>query len=169
MPEPYLASYGSSPYEKISPDCHETVWHLVAAIRDCLGRAGLTPADVDGLAGLQELAGDATMLFYATEEADAPDEAKKRIVAASGDDTVRGLVFDISRDNVWPLPFTGRCLVNDHSRRWHGREGELLANLSRVAAEYHAAKAAEDFNIAAVIAGVAAGMIKDMKDPGKSK
>ena len=26
-------------------------------------------ADVDGLAGLQELAGDATMLFYATEEA----------------------------------------------------------------------------------------------------
>ncbi|MEZ5101464.1 MAG: thiolase family protein [Thermoleophilia bacterium] len=50
MPEPYLASYGSSPYEKISPDCHETVWHLVAAVRDCLARAGLTPSDVDGLA-----------------------------------------------------------------------------------------------------------------------
>ena len=143
---------------------------LVPAIVDFV--AGRVPviaaggiADGRGLAASLMLGASGVLLgtrFYATEEADAPDEAKKRIVAASGDDTVRGLVFDISRDNVWPLPFTGRCLINDHSRRWHGREGELLANLSRVAAEYHAAKAAEDFNIAAVIAGVAAGMIKDI-------
>ena len=32
-------------------------------------------ADVDGLAGLQELAGDATMLFYATEEAHEGSQA----------------------------------------------------------------------------------------------
>jgi nitronate monooxygenase len=75
---------------------------------------------------------------------------------------VRGIVFDLSRNNVWPAPFTGRCLVNDHSRRWSGREVELLQNVTAVAADYAAAKAAGNFDVAAVIAGEAVGLIHDI-------
>ena len=48
MPRPGIVSYGSSRYEK--HPAHELVWHLWQAARACLGRAGLSPADVDGLA-----------------------------------------------------------------------------------------------------------------------
>jgi nitronate monooxygenase len=100
--------------------------------------------------------------FYATVEADGAEEAKRRICAANGHDTIRSLIFDISRNNVWPAPFTGRCLVNDHARRWHGRELELLHNVEAVAAEYSAAKAAGNFDVAAVIAGEAVALIHDV-------
>jgi len=100
--------------------------------------------------------------FYASIEADGADEAKRRICEAKGDDTIRGLIFDMSRNNVWPAPFTVRCLINDHVRRWRGRELELLQNVETVAAEYHAAKVAGNFDISAVIAGEAVGLIHDI-------
>ena len=105
--------------------------------------------------------------FYASQEAGGATEAKRRIVAASGGDTIRGLIFDISRRAVWPSPFTGRCLINDHVRRWRGRELEMLQNLEAVAVEYAAAKAAENFDIAAVIAGEAVGLIHDIPPAGE--
>jgi nitronate monooxygenase len=52
--------------------------------------------------------------------------------------------------------------VNDHVRRWAGREIELLQNVEAVAADYALAKAAGDFDVAAVIAGEAAGLIHDV-------
>ena len=100
--------------------------------------------------------------FYASQEADGAEEAKRRICAASGGSTVRGIVFDLSRNNVWPAPFTGRCLVNDHARRWSGREVELMQNVAAVAADYETAKAAGNFDVAAVIAGEAVGLIHDI-------
>jgi len=90
------------------------------------------------------------------------EEAKRRICVANGGSTLRGIIFDLSRDNVWPAPFTGRCLVNDHARRWIGREVELMQNVAAVAAEYTAAKAAGNFDVAAVIAGEAVGLIHDI-------
>lgn len=90
--------------------------------------------------------------FYASLECDGAEEAKKRICAASSGNSVRGIVFDLSRNNVWPAPFNGRCLINDHARRWTGREVELLQNIAAVAADYAAARAAGNFDIAAVIA-----------------
>jgi nitronate monooxygenase len=92
--------------------------------------------------------------FYASEEADGAAEAKQRICAAKSGSTVRGIIFDLSRNNVWPAPFTGRCLINAHARRWIGREVELLQNVNTVAPEYALAKAARNFDVAAVIAGV---------------
>lgn len=100
--------------------------------------------------------------FYASVEADGADEAKRRICAAKGDDTIRSIIFDISRNNVWPSPFTGRCLVNEHVRRWRGREIELMQHVNTVAAEYAAAKTAGDFDVAAVIAGEAVDLIHDI-------
>src|SRR5689334_14562908 len=100
--------------------------------------------------------------FYASLEADIAQEAKQRVCAASAGSTVRGVIFDLSRNNVWPAPFTGRCLINDHARRWMGREVELLQNVKTVAAEYAVAKAAGNFDVAAVIAGEAVGLIHDI-------
>jgi len=47
VPEPFVVSYGSSPYEKREP--HELLWHLWQAARACLDRAGIEKAELDGL------------------------------------------------------------------------------------------------------------------------
>jgi nitronate monooxygenase len=122
-------------------------------------------ADGRGLAAMIMLGAAGVLLgtrFYASIEADGAEEAKRRIRDAASGNTVRGIIFDLSRNNVWPAPFTGRCLINDHARRWIGREVELLQNVNAVAAEYAAAKAAGNFEIAAVIAGEAVGLIHDI-------
>lgn len=147
-----------------------TTVDLVPAIVDLA--AGRVPvvaaggiADGRGLAAMMMLGATGVLLgtrFYASQEADGAEEAKRRICAASGGSTVRGIVFDLSRNNVWPAPFTGRCLVNDHARRWSGREVELMQNVAAVAADYETAKAAGNFDVAAVIAGEAVGLIHDI-------
>jgi len=71
-------------------------------------------------------------------------------------------VFDISRRNVWPAPFTGRCLRNAHAERWYGREIELMQNLERESTRYSAARRDEDFDIAAVIAGESSGLVREI-------
>jgi hypothetical protein len=70
--------------------------------------------------------------------------AKDRIVAASGDGTVRSILFDIVRRNVWPAPYSGRVLAYGFSERWRGREVELLQKKAEGAARYDAARAAGD-------------------------
>ncbi len=122
-------------------------------------------ADGRGLAATMMLGASGVLLgtsFYASQEADGAEAAKRRICAASSGSTARGIIFDLSRNNVWPAPFTGRCLINDHARRWIGREVELMQNVAAVAAEYARAKAAVNFYVAAVIAGEAVGLIHDI-------
>lgn len=147
-----------------------TTLDVVPAIIDLV--AGRVPvaaaggiADGRGLAAMMTLGASGVLLgtrFYASLECDGEEEAKRRICAATSGNSVRGIIFDLSRNNVWPAPFTGRCLVNDHARRWIGREVELLQNVKAVAADYAAAKAAGNFDIAAVIAGEAVGLIHDI-------
>lgn len=147
-----------------------TTVDLVPAIVDLA--AGRVPvvaaggiADGRGLAAMMMLGASGVLLgtrFYASQEADGAEEAKRRICAANSGSTVRGIIFDLSRNNVWPAPFTGRCLINNHARRWIGREVELMQNVAAVAVDYAAAKAAGNFDIAAVIAGEAVGLIHDI-------
>ena len=147
-----------------------TTIDIVPAIVDlAAGRVPVAAAggigDGRGLAAMMMLGASGVLLgtrFYASEEADGAEEAKRRICAARSGSTVRGIIFDLSRNNVWPAPFTGRCLINDHARRWIGREVELLQNVNAVAAEYALAKAAGNFDVAAVIAGEAVGLIHDV-------
>jgi nitronate monooxygenase len=147
-----------------------TTIDIVPAIVDlAAGRVPVAAAggigDGRGLAAMMMLGASGVLLgtrFYASEECDGPEEAKGRICAASSGNSVRGIIFDLSRNNVWPAPFTGRCLINDHARRWMGREVELMQNVQTVAAEYAAARAAGNFDIAAVIAGEAVGLIHDI-------
>ena len=121
--------------------------------------------DGRGLAAALMLGADGVLVgtrFYATQEAMGPMGAKERIVAATGDTTIRGILFDIARRNVWPAPYSGRVLRNEFSERWRGREAELMQHQADEAARYDNAKAAGDFDTAAVIAGEAVDMISDI-------
>jgi nitronate monooxygenase len=122
-------------------------------------------ADGRGLAAALMLGASGVVMgtrFYATHEAAGAAAAKERIRAATGDDTLRSIVFDISRRNVWPAPFTGRCLRNIHLDRWFGRELELLRYQEEESTRYAAARRDNDFDIAAVIAGESSGLVRDI-------
>ena len=122
-------------------------------------------ADGRGLAAALMLGAGGVLLgtrFYATEEAAGARAAKERICQANGDETVRSIVFDISRRNVWPAPFTGRCIRNSHAQRWVGREVELMQHVEEVSAVYASARTSGNFDIAAVIAGESSGLIADI-------
>ncbi|MGJ4886631.1 NAD(P)H-dependent flavin oxidoreductase [Bradyrhizobium sp. HKCCYLRH3099] len=152
-----------------------TTLDIVPAIVDLA--AGRVPvaaagglADGRGLAAMLTLGADGVLLgtrFYASQEAAGAEDAKRRICAAKSGETVRGIIFDLSRNNVWPAPFTGRCLINDHARRWMGREVELLQQVERVSADYVTARAEGNFDVAAVIAGEAVGLIHDIPPAGE--
>lgn len=147
-----------------------TTFNIVPAVIDLA--AGRVPvvaaggiADGRGLAAMMVLGASGVLLgtrFYASVECDGADEAKKRICAATNGDTVRGVIFDVSRQIWWPAPFTARTLINDHARRWMGREAELIHNVEAVTAEYTAARDAGNYNIAAVFAGEGVGLIHDI-------
>jgi len=122
-------------------------------------------ADGRGLAAMMMLGASGVLIgtrFYASIEADGAEEAKQRIRAANSGETVRGVVFDWSRKLMWPAPFTARALSNDHLRRWTRREIELMQRADEVTVEYAAAKAAGNFDVAAVFAGESVGLIHDI-------
>jgi nitronate monooxygenase len=148
---------------------------LVPAIVDAVGDRAIVVAaggvgDGRGLAAALMLGAQGVVVgtrFFASTEAAGHVKAKERIVAASGDETLRGLVFDISRRNIWPAPFTGRCLVNDHSRRWVGRELDLARHAHEESERYLAARSAGNFDVAAVIAGEIVDLIDAVRPAGE--
>jgi nitronate monooxygenase len=128
---------------------------------------GLT--DGRGLAAAMVFGAEGVLMgtrFYASQEAEAHSEAKRRIVAAGSGQTVRSIVFDLSRRNRWPDPYTGRVLRNRHTERWLGREDELEAAAEQVGQDYAAARERGDFDIAGVIAGEACALIHDIPQAG---
>jgi len=123
-------------------------------------------ADGRGLAAALMLGASGVLMgtrFYATTDAAGADAAKEHIRAATGDMTARSIVFDISRRNVWPAPFTGRCLRNTFLDTWFGREVELLRRQSELD-RYDRARQEGDFEVAAVIAGESSGLVHDIVD-----
>ena len=142
---------------------------LVPAVVDVAGDIPVAAAggiaDGRGLAAALMLGADGVLVgtrFYATPAAAGSPKAKARIVSASGDQTIRGILFDIARRNVWPAPYCGRVLRNAFSERWHGRETELLQQDDE-SAHYAEARRAEDFDTAAVIAGEAVDLISSLR------
>ena len=143
---------------------------LVPEVVDAIGKDTLVVAaggiaDGRGLAAALMLGASGVLMgtrFYAVEEAAGADAAKERICGATGDDTARSIVFDISRRNLWPAPFTGRCLRNAHLEQWYGREIELLRQSDRESPRYAQARENGDYDIAAVIAGESAGLIREI-------
>jgi nitronate monooxygenase len=122
-------------------------------------------ADGRGLAAALMQGADGVVVgtrFYASQEAARMQSAKSRIVTGTGDRTIRSILFDIARQNVWPAPYCGRVLQNDFSEKWRGREADLLQHQDEESARYAAARAARGFDTAAVIAGEVVDLITDI-------
>src|SRR3546814_8390895 len=123
-------------------------------------------ADGRGLAAALALGAEGVLIgtrFYAAEESLAHEHAKRRVVEAKGDETLRTTVFDIGRAIDWPRPFTGRALRNDLSDRWHGREQLLVETGPDERERYFQAVAEGDFETAVIFAGEGVDMIRDRK------
>ena len=150
--------------------CRAVAMALVPAVVDAVGdKVPVVMAggvgDGRGLAAALIVGAQGVVLgtrLYASQEAAGHADAKARIVAASGEDTMRSVIFDISRRNVWPAPFTGRCLKNDHTSKWEGREVELMRNIGDEGPRFQAARERGDFTVAPVIAGEVVGLIHDV-------
>jgi nitronate monooxygenase len=127
-------------------------------------------ADGRGMAAALMLGAQGVLMgtrFYASQEAEGHPEAKRRIVEAEGGQTVRSIVFDLSRRIRWPASYTGRLLRNRHAETWLGRERELEARMEEVGREYAAARERGDFDVAGVIAGESCAVIHDIPPAGE--
>jgi nitronate monooxygenase len=150
-----------------------TTLSLTPAVVDIAGKIPVLAAgglsDGRGLAAALMLGAAGILVgtrFWATPEALGSDKAKQLLTSARSDDTQRTRVFDIVRELPWPDGYTGRALVNDFSRKWHGNEGELEKNLPRETETYWTAARAGDTNTSVVFAGEGLDLIHDIKPAG---
>lgn len=123
-------------------------------------------ADGRGMAAALVLGASGVLIgtrFYASIEALGLAIAKEALLKASGDDTVRTRVFDIVRKYSWPAPYTGRALVNNFTRRWHGQESALGNTLEAASPAYWEAVRAADLGTAVVWASEAVDLITSVE------
>jgi len=146
---------------------------LVPAIVDEVGPIPVLAAggiaDGRGLAAALMLGADGVLLgtrFCASTEALTSPNAKERLIAAEGDQTIRTRVFDIVRGYDWPERYTGRALTNAFSTHWHGREAELGAALQSEREAFEAATKAGDCDTAIVWAGEVVDLIHTIETAG---
>lgn len=147
---------------------------LVPAVVDVAGTLPVVAAggiaDGRGIAAACMLGASGVMLgsrFYASRESLAHTKAKQALLAASGDDTVRGAVFDRLRGWTWPRGYSLRTLANDMTARWPAEATELDNDLAAQRAEFERAVASGDTRLAPVIAGEAADLIHDLPPAGE--
>ncbi len=120
-------------------------------------------ADGRGLAAALALGASGVLCgtgFFASDESLAHDNAKQAVVSGSGDDTERSSIFDMARGLDWPSGWTLRTMRNAFTRRWSADEDGLTQNLAEEQARFEAASAAGDTDVAAVIVGEAADLIR---------
>jgi nitronate monooxygenase len=148
--------------------CSRGTFTLVPEVADLCGEVPVVAAggvaDGRGLAAALMLGASGVLMgtrFYATRESAGHPDAKARIVAAAGDGTIRSILFDIARRNVWPAPYSGRVLRNRFSQEWEGRETALLQR-PQESERYRQARDQGDFDVAAVIAGEGVGLVHDI-------
>jgi nitronate monooxygenase len=127
-------------------------------------------ADGRGLAAALALGAEGVLVgtrFYASVESLGHDKAKARIVAVSGEETVRTSVFDTVRGYSWPDGITGRAPRNDFTARWHGNERELGGAIDNEMARYQTAAARGDVDTAVIFTGEGADLINDLPSAGE--
>ncbi|NUS42279.1 MAG: nitronate monooxygenase [Mycobacteriaceae bacterium] len=105
--------------------------------------------------------------LLASPEADGPEFAKQRVLAARSADTVYTSVFDVARQQPWPDRWGGRAIRNTFSDRWHTGEvtgaEHLPPDADAMAADYDPA----DPDLGVVYAGQAAGLVTEPRAAGK--
>jgi len=120
-------------------------------------------ADGRGLAAALALGASGVLCgtgFFASDESLASDNAKQAALYGSGDDTERSSVFDMARGLDWPPDWNNRAMRNSFTRRWSEDIEGLRQNLAEEQARFEAAWVADDTDIAAVIVGEAADLIR---------
>lgn len=116
---------------------------------------GLAAALMLGAAG--GLCGTA---FYTAKESLAHPKARAAAVAAGGDETTRGRVFDRARGLDWPPEWTLRARSNTFERTWRGKEEAIGASVS---ADFAAAVQAGDTETMPVIVGEAVDLVRGIR------
>lgn len=146
---------------------------LVPAIVDAVGSTPVVAAggiaDGRGLAAALMLGASGALcgtVFYATQESLAHPNAKKAATAASGDDTVKGSVFDIVRGHDWPELWTIRTLRNGFFERWTHATDRLRQAMPTAGQAFAEAQATGDTNIVPVIVGEAIDMVRHSETAG---
>jgi nitronate monooxygenase len=114
--------------------------------------AGVAAALAAGAAGVWI----GTPLLACPEALNSP-EARARVTAARGEDTVLTRAFDVAQGLAWPPRWPGRALVNDFSRTWHGREAELPGHPD--AARVVEARRTGDLDTGPLYAGESVGLV----------
>jgi nitronate monooxygenase len=142
---------------------------VAAAGRDVpvVAAGGIT--DGRGLAAALMLGAAGVLMgtrFNAAEESLLPPEAKRRIVAGSGDDTLRSKVFDVALGGRWPREYDARTIANRFTDTWYGQEAALTTDAKAVDG-YMGARAVGDFDTAAVYAGEGIDLIRAVEPAGK--
>ncbi|MCX8252717.1 Nitronate monooxygenase [Beijerinckiaceae bacterium RH AL1] len=126
--------------------------------------------DGRGLAAALMLGADGVLMgtrFWATREAVIPEAAKHKVLAATGDETIRTSVYDIVKDKPWPAGYTGRQMRNAFIESWHGREAELAAVRAEELARVTGAWDGGDFDTANVTVGETIGLVRDLPSAGE--
>lgn len=143
---------------------------LVPAVCDIAGETPVVAAggiaDGRGLAAALMLGAAGALCgtaFFAAEEALSHVNAKKAALAASGDETERGTVFDIARGLNWPGDWNLRTLRNSYLDEWRGRQEELKRSSDKEMGRYARAAAQGDTEVAAVIVGEAVDMVTSVE------
>lgn len=123
----------------------------------------------EGLAAALALGAEGVLLgtrFLATPEAPVPDAFKRAILASDGHDTVVTEIPDVARGRVWPGAYS-RVVRNRLIETWAGREGELRARRSEVAASMRRAFETGDADWASLFIGQDAGLIDAIEPAGE--
>lgn len=98
--------------------------------------------------------------FFASNESLASENAKQAAVRGSGDDTERSSVFDIARGLNWPSDWNLRTMRNTFTRQWSADVDGLVQNIEVEKERFEASRMADDTDVAAVIVGEAADLIR---------
>ena len=143
---------------------------LVPAVVDAVGDIPVVAAGgiADGRGVLASLIlGAAGVLcgtaFYATHESLAHSNAKEAAVRGSGDNTVRGSVFDVVRGYHWPQQWKLRSLENEFYRTWVSKEELLRTEQSDQRKFYFRAQKNGDTDTAPVIVGEAVDLLHQIE------
>jgi nitronate monooxygenase len=144
------------------PFVPEVADYLAAHSPDTLLLAAGGIADGRGLAAALMLGADAAVIgtrFWSSEEALTPQGATDRAIRATGDHTVRTKAIDRLRGVPWPEEFSFRMMQNKLTGEWAHREAEAAAAFGSMATAYAEARAQQNLDVVAIVAGEAIGLL----------
>jgi nitronate monooxygenase len=98
--------------------------------------------------------------FAACSESLLPEQARERMIRATGDQTVYTHAFDIAAGYPWPQRYGERVLANDFSRRWANQEHQADGDRGRV--ELAEAERRGDYSVLPINAGEGVGLIREV-------